>query len=139
MVQTDARPWQALAGMPCPRCLFESPERTAATLGDLVAVCGPGRRAAVTRELTKVYEESLRGTLAELASDGGRRPRGGHRGGAGAEEGGAGGETVDAVDAALDSAMAAGMKPSDAAREVARALGLRRAEVYARALARTRT
>ncbi|MBT0566646.1 16S rRNA (cytidine(1402)-2'-O)-methyltransferase [Williamsia sp. CHRR-6] len=46
---------------------FESPHRLADCLADAVAVLGPGRRAAVCRELTKTYEEVRRGTLAELA------------------------------------------------------------------------
>jgi 16S rRNA (cytidine1402-2'-O)-methyltransferase len=46
---------------------FESPRRLAATLADLAAAFGPGRRAAVCRELTKTHEEVRRGTLAELA------------------------------------------------------------------------
>ena len=44
--------------------------------------------------------------------------------------------TVSDLDAALDHCLAAGMRPSEAAREVARALGMKRADVYARALAR---
>lgn len=47
--------------------LFESPNRTHATLGDL-ARATPERRAAVARELTKVHEEFLRGTLESLAA-----------------------------------------------------------------------
>jgi 16S rRNA (cytidine1402-2'-O)-methyltransferase len=46
---------------------FESPRRLAATLAELAAAFGDGRRAAVCRELTKTYEEVIRGTLAELA------------------------------------------------------------------------
>jgi 16S rRNA (cytidine1402-2'-O)-methyltransferase len=46
---------------------FESPRRLAECLADAVAVLGPSRRAVVCRELTKVHEEILRGTLAELA------------------------------------------------------------------------
>jgi 16S rRNA (cytidine1402-2'-O)-methyltransferase len=48
--------------------LFESPRRTPATLRDLSAACGPDRRAAVCRELTKRHEEVLRGPLGELAA-----------------------------------------------------------------------
>ncbi len=48
--------------------LFESPRRLNATLHDLVDLCGPDRPAAVMRELTKLYEENTRGTLAELVT-----------------------------------------------------------------------
>jgi 16S rRNA (cytidine1402-2'-O)-methyltransferase len=48
--------------------LFESPNRTCATLRDL-AEATPDRRACVSRELTKLHEEFVRGTLAELARD----------------------------------------------------------------------
>lgn len=47
--------------------LFESPLRTAELLEDLATACGHGRRAAVARELTKVFEETRDGTLSELA------------------------------------------------------------------------
>jgi 16S rRNA (cytidine1402-2'-O)-methyltransferase len=43
---------------------FEAPGRVAATLADLEAVCGPDRRVAVARELTKLHEEVWRGPLA---------------------------------------------------------------------------
>ena len=46
---------------------FESPRRLPATLAELAAAFGAGRRAAVCRELTKTHEEVIRGTLAELA------------------------------------------------------------------------
>ena len=47
--------------------LFEAPGRLAATLAELAATCGPERPAAVCRELTKLHEETLRGSLGELA------------------------------------------------------------------------
>ncbi|HEX2220675.1 MAG TPA: 16S rRNA (cytidine(1402)-2'-O)-methyltransferase, partial [Gemmatimonadales bacterium] len=46
---------------------FEAPSRLVALLNDLVAAAGPGRRALVARELTKLHEELRAGTLAELA------------------------------------------------------------------------
>jgi 16S rRNA (cytidine1402-2'-O)-methyltransferase len=49
-----------------PVVLFESPERIEKTLGELAATL-PERRAVVCREITKLHEETLRGTLAELA------------------------------------------------------------------------
>lgn len=46
---------------------FESPGRTAGTLAALAHAFGTDRRAAVCRELTKLHEQTVRGTLAELA------------------------------------------------------------------------
>jgi 16S rRNA (cytidine1402-2'-O)-methyltransferase len=45
--------------------LYEAPHRLIRTLGDLCAACGPARRVALARELTKLHEEVWRGTLAE--------------------------------------------------------------------------
>src|SRR5439155_20416698 len=47
--------------------LFEAPPRVAELLADLAAACGAERPAAVARELTKLFEETRAGTLAELA------------------------------------------------------------------------
>jgi 16S rRNA (cytidine1402-2'-O)-methyltransferase len=47
--------------------LFEAPGRVGSTLRDLADACGPGRPAAVCRELTKIHEQIVRGTLNELA------------------------------------------------------------------------
>jgi 16S rRNA (cytidine1402-2'-O)-methyltransferase len=48
--------------------LFEAPHRLADALADMAAVLGPTRRAVVCRELTKTYEEVVRGTLPELVA-----------------------------------------------------------------------
>jgi 16S rRNA (cytidine1402-2'-O)-methyltransferase len=48
--------------------LFESPERLGALLADLAVSCGEGRRVAVARELTKIHESTVRGTLSEVGS-----------------------------------------------------------------------
>ena len=48
--------------------LFEAPHRLADALADMAAVLGPERRAVVCRELTKTYEEVVRGTLPELVA-----------------------------------------------------------------------
>lgn len=45
--------------------LYEAPHRVARTVTDLGAACGEERRVALTRELTKLYEEVWRGTLAD--------------------------------------------------------------------------
>lgn len=47
---------------------FESPQRAAASLADAAAAFGPDRDAALARELTKLHEEVLRGSLAEVAA-----------------------------------------------------------------------
>jgi len=43
--------------------LFEAPARVAELLADLAAACGAERPAAVSRELTKLFEETRAGTL----------------------------------------------------------------------------
>jgi 16S rRNA (cytidine1402-2'-O)-methyltransferase len=48
--------------------LYEAPHRLARTLADLAAVCGPDRRVALGRELTKLHEEVWRGTLGEAVA-----------------------------------------------------------------------
>lgn len=48
--------------------LFEAPGRLRRLLMDLLAACGPDRRVAVARELTKIHETFVRGTLAELVA-----------------------------------------------------------------------
>lgn len=58
---------QTLAARAEPSVLYESPHRLHATLLDLAEACTPARPASVSRELTKRYEETRRGTLAELA------------------------------------------------------------------------
>jgi 16S rRNA (cytidine1402-2'-O)-methyltransferase len=47
--------------------LYEAPGRIAATLGDLAVACGAERPAAIGRELTKLHEEIVRGSLGDLA------------------------------------------------------------------------
>ena len=47
--------------------MFEAPNRVTQLLADLAEVCGPERQAAVSRELTKVFEETRAGTLQELS------------------------------------------------------------------------
>lgn len=58
----------ALQAEPRTVVLFEAPHRLAAALADMAAVLGPTRRAVVCRELTKTYEEVVRGTLPDLVA-----------------------------------------------------------------------
>ncbi|MBF6321793.1 16S rRNA (cytidine(1402)-2'-O)-methyltransferase [Nocardia cyriacigeorgica] len=63
------REWlRTLVAEPRACVFFEAPHRLAVCLADAVEVLGPERRAAVCRELTKTYEEVVRGTLADLAA-----------------------------------------------------------------------
>lgn len=67
--QGARRGWLAsLAAEQRTAVFFESPRRLPACLLDAVAELGGDRRAAVCRELTKVHEEVVRGSLDELAA-----------------------------------------------------------------------
>ncbi|MGB8501026.1 16S rRNA (cytidine(1402)-2'-O)-methyltransferase [Mycobacterium sp.] len=62
------RAWLATLAAEQRTCVFfESPRRLAACLGDAAEELGADRRAVVCRELTKVHEEVVRGSLGELA------------------------------------------------------------------------
>lgn len=57
--------WDELSGWPWPAVAFESPQRLPATLRS-IAAADSEREVAVCRELTKRFEEVVRGTAAEL-------------------------------------------------------------------------
>ena len=57
---------KAIAEYPYTTILYESPFRLVKTLQQLAEVCGVDRHVSVARELTKIYEENARGTLAEV-------------------------------------------------------------------------
>lgn len=46
--------------------LYEAPHKLRATLADLKDACGEERRISLSREITKLHEETIRGTLAEM-------------------------------------------------------------------------
>ncbi len=130
----------AIAGDPRGTVLFEAPGRAAATLRDLATVCGAERRGAVARELTKLHEQILRGSLGDLATaaaDGSIPARGEFVLVVGmGDAGGAATRSADA-DAALDRARAdverlvsEGVARGDAARRVAARTGLPRRRLY---------
>ena len=48
--------------------IFESPRRTLQTLQDIQEIVGDDRKAAVVREISKTYEEVIRGSLKELVA-----------------------------------------------------------------------
>ena len=120
-----------LAQTPATLVFYESPKRVHKTLADMTLVLGRDRRGAICRELTKKFEEVLRGTLAELAEQIAERTLKG--------------EVVIIVDRnreeiaaetmqeALRSALES-MSVKDAAETVAAALSLPKRQVYQAAL-----
>ena len=124
--------------------VFEAPGRVAATLRDLAAACGPGRAGAVTRELTKLHEQIVRGTLGELATAVGEgtipargefvlvvgmgRNADGPRSSADAEA--AGNRGLATALAQVQALVDAGTPRGEAAKRVAAATGLPRRRLY---------
>jgi 16S rRNA (cytidine1402-2'-O)-methyltransferase len=127
------RLFESLRPLPYTLVLYESPLRTAATLADLAAALGDGRRACVARELTKPHEELVRDTLAALAARyEGARPLGevtlvveGAPSDFAAEE-------LDDAEIVTRAAelTAAGQSTGDAARALAELTGRPRREIY---------
>lgn len=58
---------QILSSDPRTFILYESPLRLTKTLQQLIEYCTPSRPASVSREISKLYEETIRGTLQELS------------------------------------------------------------------------
>ncbi|HEX9030722.1 MAG TPA: 16S rRNA (cytidine(1402)-2'-O)-methyltransferase [Streptosporangiaceae bacterium] len=111
---------------------FESPRRLAATLADLAAAFGQGRRAAVCRELTKTHEEVRRGTLGDLAEWAAQGVLGEITlvvAGAPATPAGASATPGEAA-ALVAAAQAAGSTRKEAIAEVAARLGQPKREIY---------
>jgi len=121
------------AQIPATLVFFEAPHRLAASLADLAELLGD-RPAAMARELTKLFEEVRRQSLSDLAAHYADVEVKGEIVLVIGPPGEADAPAADALDAALREALqAASVK--DAAAEVAARFGLRRREVYARALA----
>jgi 16S rRNA (cytidine1402-2'-O)-methyltransferase len=110
----------------------EAPDRVGATLADLAAALGSERRASLGRELTKLHEEHVRGTLGELAARyASEAPRGECTlvvaGGAAAQA------DVD-IEAELRKLLAQGLGPKDAAARLVVVTGKPRRQLYQLAL-----
>jgi 16S rRNA (cytidine1402-2'-O)-methyltransferase len=118
--------------------VFEAPGRVAGSLRDLAAACGDERPAAIARELTKVHEQVVRGTLGELAAavaDGSVPARGEFVLviGMGEARGGESGDAAAAEAAALaavDRLVGEGVARGEAARRVAAETGVPRRRLY---------
>ncbi len=119
---------------------FEAPHRLRESLEDAAVALGP-RRASVARELTKLHEEVVRGTLPEVAEI--FRARGAGRGEVtvvveGASESAVASAsefpTTESVDEKIREALAAGEALKRLSKEIARRAGRPAREIYSRAL-----
>jgi 16S rRNA (cytidine1402-2'-O)-methyltransferase len=125
--------WAELASWTWPAVAFESPARLGASLRSLAAAA-PEREVAVCRELTKRYEECVRGSAAELAARFAEPVKGEITvvvGGGDASE--AASETEAALGAVADL-VAAGTPRRVAAEVVGRLTGVSRNALYRRSL-----
>ena len=122
-----------LKSVPGTLIFYESPKRAAGMLRDAAEVLGAERQAALCREITKKFEEILRGTLGDLARDVAKRDLKGEivvlvgRG-----------DSVEINQADLEDEIKAALKEAsvrDAADQIAAKYGLKKRDVYQRALA----
>jgi 16S rRNA (cytidine1402-2'-O)-methyltransferase len=120
---------EALAGLTHTAVLYESPNRVVPLLQELVGCCGADRPAAVARELTKLYENVVRGSLAEVLEHFRGTPARGEIvvviGGAVPAE-----ATPEDATRLAASLLEAGESPRNAARELARRLRIPRNQAY---------
>ncbi len=124
----------SLAELPYTLVFYESPHRLAATLAELAAALGD-REAAVGRELTKKYEEFVRGSLADLAKCFAARETRGEitlvvAGGTGKAAAAPPAALPEEPAAAVAALVAGGLTKKEAIRRVATERGLHRREVY---------
>jgi 16S rRNA (cytidine1402-2'-O)-methyltransferase len=117
---------------PATMIFYEAPDRVGATLADAAAAFGADRPASLGRELTKRYEEHIRGTIGELAARFAEVPP---RGECTLVIAGslAAGPSVD-VEAELRALLATGLGPKDAAQRLVVVTGKPRRVLYQLAL-----
>jgi 16S rRNA (cytidine1402-2'-O)-methyltransferase len=121
-----------IAAEPRTSVIYEAPHRIQRTLADLSAACGDDRQVAVCRELTKLFEQVVRGTLGEIDVG---EPRGEYV----VVLAGRPAETTivddDQIRDALRGELVAGSSKKDAVAAVSKRLGAPRKTVYALAVA----
>jgi 16S rRNA (cytidine1402-2'-O)-methyltransferase len=122
------RLWAETAAWVGPVVAFESPRRLPATLASL-AGSSPGRAVAVCRELTKRFEEVVRGPAAEVAERFREAPKGEVTLVLGPAEAASDARLADALDA-MAELVAAGVPRRRAAELVSRLTGLARNRLY---------
>lgn len=122
-----------LRAEPATMILYEAPDRVATTLGDAADAFGASRRASLGRELTKLHEEHVRGTLGQLVERYAEAPPRGEC--TLVIEGGDAAEPAIDVEAELRALLAAGLGPRDAAARLVIRTGKPRRVLYQLALA----
>jgi len=131
----------ALRGEVSTMIFYEAPDRVAGTLADLAAALGGARRGSLGRELTKVHEEHVRGTLEALAARYAEAPP---RGECtlvveGAPAGAAATAAAVDIEAELRRLLGEGLGPRDAAARLVILTGKPRRHLYQLALSLLRT
>ncbi|MEY4301420.1 MAG: hypothetical protein RJA30_571 [Actinomycetota bacterium] len=122
------RLWQTLEHETRTMVFFESPHRILESLESALAVLGADRQATVSRELTKKFEQTVRGTLGDLVEWAKTEPKGEMvmvLAGAAATEH----QAIDVVDQVLQL-VAAGSPLKPAVAEIAQAAGVSKSELY---------
>jgi 16S rRNA (cytidine1402-2'-O)-methyltransferase len=129
-----------IAQDPYTSVVYEAPSRVADTLEDLRALCGDTRRVSACRELTKLHEEVVRGTLADVLAHFAEGARGefvlvveGAPISEAAEDDSV--LTDEDIVALVRERMAAGMSAKDVARQLSAELGIDKRDAYKRVLA----
>jgi 16S rRNA (cytidine1402-2'-O)-methyltransferase len=125
--------WDDLREWPWPAVAFESPQRLPATLRSLAAA-DPEREVAVCRELTKRFEEVVRGTVAELAERFAAPPKGEITLVLGSARTPAGDGHEERAFAAVAELVAVGVPRRKAAEIVSHLAGIPRNRLYERSL-----
>ncbi|MCZ2075246.1 MAG: 16S rRNA (cytidine(1402)-2'-O)-methyltransferase [Bryobacterales bacterium] len=122
---------ESLRGEHATLVFYEAPHRILEALADVEAILGQ-RDVVVARELTKVHEEFLRGTAAEIRQS--LAARGSVKGEITllVARGGQAGAGSGSVEEAVEALSAAGMPRMEAIKTVARERGLSKREVYRR-------
>ena len=124
--------FQEKLAYPETQIFYESPHRVRATLQNMLAVYGD-RPVVLVRELTKIYEEYTRGTIAELVAYLEENPLKGECllivEGASEQETNL--EEVDLIQE-IDLLVQSGMKKNQAIKQVAKQFGLQKSDLYAR-------
>jgi 16S rRNA (cytidine1402-2'-O)-methyltransferase len=121
-----------LRGETATMIFYEAPDRVGATFADLAAALGSTRAASLGRELTKIHEEHVRGTLGELATRYATTPPRGEctivvAGGTAAPA------AID-IEAEIRRLLAEGFGPKDAAQRLVVVTGKPRRQLYQLAL-----